>query len=194
MDQPASAGALTLSPRFSAFLRRSFCAERQPLQDALVLLIGDAGLELRSDVRANDRGFGRRVHLPILRAFRHGRATPTGSRRRFDSHHQGRRDPIMSLAALGFWMGRVLLAALFFMGAQSRTRPIKYGVVPELLPEGQLVIGNALVEWVLSAILPERFWRCPHPHRMGGLVSLMMHCRRRFWRLRKPMGCATRIQ
>src|SRR5690606_1399622 len=57
--------------------------------------------------------------------------------------------PIMALAALGFSSGNleVLLAALFFMGAQSAfLGPIKYGVLPELLPADQLVVGNALVE------------------------------------------------
>src|SRR5690606_5658737 len=62
---------------------------------------------------------------------------------------KGAEVPIMALAALGFAGSNLelLLAALFLMGAQSAfLGPIKYGVVPELLPADQLVAGNALVE------------------------------------------------
>jgi 1-acyl-sn-glycerol-3-phosphate acyltransferase len=57
--------------------------------------------------------------------------------------------PIMMLAAYGFAEANVvaLLAALFAMGAQSAfLGPIKYGVLPELVPADELVMGNALVE------------------------------------------------
>ncbi|MBC7173976.1 MAG: MFS transporter, partial [Polyangiaceae bacterium] len=55
----------------------------------------------------------------------------------------------MLLAAYGFVRGDfvVLLGALFAMGAQSAfLGPIKYGVLPELVPADELVMSNALVE------------------------------------------------
>ncbi|MDR1045606.1 MAG: MFS transporter [Candidatus Adiutrix sp.] len=57
--------------------------------------------------------------------------------------------PIMILAALFFYLGEVkpLLALLFLMGAQSTFfGPVKYGLLPEILDEKDLVGGNGLVE------------------------------------------------
>lgn len=56
---------------------------------------------------------------------------------------------IMGAAALGFWMESLpmLVGVLFLMGTQSAFfGPIKYGVLPELLEEKELVGGNALIE------------------------------------------------
>jgi hypothetical protein len=56
---------------------------------------------------------------------------------------------IMTIAALGFATHsvEVLLAALFLMGVHSTFfAPAKYGVLPEVLAESELVGGNALVE------------------------------------------------
>jgi len=57
--------------------------------------------------------------------------------------------PIMGLAAWGFACDSlpVLLAALFLMGAQSSFfGPVKYSILPQLLPATRLTAGNALVE------------------------------------------------
>ena len=57
--------------------------------------------------------------------------------------------PIMALAGLGFALAdiTVLLAALFLMGMQSTFfAPAKYGLLPEVLDDTELVGGNALVE------------------------------------------------
>ena len=56
---------------------------------------------------------------------------------------------IMLLATLGFWMGSVplLLFVLFLLGLQSTIfGPIKYGILPQILKNEELVGGNALVE------------------------------------------------
>ena len=56
---------------------------------------------------------------------------------------------IMALAAFFFINGQVnaLLVVLFLMGAQSTFfGPVKYGLLPEVLPEEDLVAGNGLVE------------------------------------------------
>ena len=56
---------------------------------------------------------------------------------------------VMALAAVGFLTGSLpfLLAVLFLMGFQSTLfGPIKYGILPQLLKEDELVGGNALVE------------------------------------------------
>ncbi len=56
---------------------------------------------------------------------------------------------IMVVAALGFAAGRaeVLLLVLFAMGTQSAFfGPVKYGILPQLLDDEDLVGGNALVE------------------------------------------------
>ena len=56
---------------------------------------------------------------------------------------------IMSLATLGFWLDSVilLLFVLFLLGLQSTIfGPIKYGILPQILGEDELVGGNALVE------------------------------------------------
>ena len=56
---------------------------------------------------------------------------------------------IMGGAALGFWLESLplLLATLFLMGLQSAFfGPIKYGILPQLLKDGELVGGNALIE------------------------------------------------
>ncbi|ERS09475.1 MFS transporter [Alloalcanivorax xenomutans] len=56
---------------------------------------------------------------------------------------------IMSCAALGFYFDAVygLLVLLFFMGLQSTFfGPIKYSIIPQHLPNEELVRGNALVE------------------------------------------------
>jgi len=57
--------------------------------------------------------------------------------------------PIMGLAAWGFARASLplLLAALFLMGAQSSFfGPVKYSILPQLLPAARLTAGNALVE------------------------------------------------
>ncbi|MBM0103309.1 MFS transporter [Steroidobacter sp. S1-65] len=57
--------------------------------------------------------------------------------------------PIMGLAAFGFAIHsiEVLLGALFLMGMQSTFfAPAKYGVLPEVLRDSELVGGNAMVE------------------------------------------------
>lgn len=56
---------------------------------------------------------------------------------------------IMGTAALGFWLNSlpVLLGVLFFMGLQSAVfGPIKYGILPQLLTDEELVGGNAIIE------------------------------------------------
>ncbi|MEE8524570.1 MAG: MFS transporter [Thermoanaerobaculia bacterium] len=56
---------------------------------------------------------------------------------------------IMTVAAIGFAMQSigVLLFALFLMGAQSTFfAPAKYGLLPEVLRDSELVGGNAMVE------------------------------------------------
>ena len=56
---------------------------------------------------------------------------------------------IMVLATLGFWLGHVplLLFVLFLLGFQSTVfGPIKYGILPQVLREEELIGGNALVE------------------------------------------------
>lgn len=56
---------------------------------------------------------------------------------------------IMGVAAVGFTMRsiEVLLAALFLMGTHSTFfAPAKYGLLPQILRDGELVGGNALVQ------------------------------------------------
>jgi acyl-[acyl-carrier-protein]-phospholipid O-acyltransferase/long-chain-fatty-acid--[acyl-carrier-protein] ligase len=56
---------------------------------------------------------------------------------------------LMALAAFGFATGSVaaLLAVLFGLGTQSTFfSPIKYAILPDHLPEPELVRGNALIE------------------------------------------------
>jgi len=56
---------------------------------------------------------------------------------------------IMALGAWGLWQGSVpvLLATLFFLGLHSTVfGPIKYALLPQHLPEAELVAGNALIE------------------------------------------------
>lgn len=56
---------------------------------------------------------------------------------------------VMTLAALFFWLGNfyALLVTLFLMGMQSTFfGPLKYGLLPEVLPEDDLLAGNGLVE------------------------------------------------
>lgn len=56
---------------------------------------------------------------------------------------------VMALAALFFYLENAyaLLAMLFLMGTQSAFfGPLKYGLLPEVLPEDDLVAGNGLVE------------------------------------------------
>jgi acyl-[acyl-carrier-protein]-phospholipid O-acyltransferase/long-chain-fatty-acid--[acyl-carrier-protein] ligase len=56
---------------------------------------------------------------------------------------------IMALAALGFYLADsyFLLAVLFLMGAQSAFfGPVKYSILPDLLPKKELVSGNAYIE------------------------------------------------
>ncbi|MBI1319873.1 MAG: MFS transporter [Candidatus Hydrogenedens sp.] len=56
---------------------------------------------------------------------------------------------IMGAAAVGFWLDSLpmLLAVLFFMGLQSAFfGPVKYGILPQLLGEDELVGGNAIIE------------------------------------------------
>jgi 1-acyl-sn-glycerol-3-phosphate acyltransferase len=64
---------------------------------------------------------------------------------------------IMALAAAGFWLHSLplLLAALFLMGTHSTFfAPAKYGVLPEVLDDRELVGGNALLEMgTFAAIL-----------------------------------------
>ncbi len=56
---------------------------------------------------------------------------------------------IMLLATIGFYFGSIptLLGVLFLLGLQSTIfGPIKYGILPQVLEEHELVGGNALVE------------------------------------------------
>ncbi len=56
---------------------------------------------------------------------------------------------IMAVAAAGFWLHSLtwLLAALFLLGLQSTLfGPVKYAILPQHLPEDELVGGNALIE------------------------------------------------
>ncbi len=56
---------------------------------------------------------------------------------------------IMALAAVGFVTGQneLLVLVLFLMGTQSAFfGPVKYGILPQLLEDDELVGGNALVE------------------------------------------------
>lgn len=56
---------------------------------------------------------------------------------------------IMSLAALAFYLDSVvaLIALLFLMGVQSSLfGPVKYGILPQLVDEQELLGGNGLVE------------------------------------------------
>jgi MFS family permease len=55
---------------------------------------------------------------------------------------------IMLVAGVGFWLANVplLLAALALMGVHSAVfGPVKFGVLPELLPTHELAAGNALI-------------------------------------------------
>lgn len=55
---------------------------------------------------------------------------------------------IMLLAGIGFWLASVplLLVALTLMGMHSAVfGPVKFGVLPELLPTHELAAGNALI-------------------------------------------------
>ncbi|EIJ43555.1 Major Facilitator Superfamily transporter [Beggiatoa alba B18LD] len=55
---------------------------------------------------------------------------------------------VMGLALFGFFFNSILflIILLFLMGAQSALfGPIKYGVVPQLLREGELIGGNGLI-------------------------------------------------
>lgn len=57
--------------------------------------------------------------------------------------------PVMALAGIGFALHdiTILLAALFLMGMQSTFfAPAKYGILPEVLHDTELVGGNALLE------------------------------------------------
>lgn len=57
--------------------------------------------------------------------------------------------PCMIFGALSFVMGSeyMMLAALFLLGVQATFfGPLKYGVLPEILPENELLGGNGLVE------------------------------------------------
>jgi 1-acyl-sn-glycerol-3-phosphate acyltransferase len=56
---------------------------------------------------------------------------------------------IMSLAAIALWFDSilVLIALLFLMGMQSSLfGPVKYGILPQLLSDDELLGGNGLVE------------------------------------------------
>ena len=56
---------------------------------------------------------------------------------------------IMLVATLGFWTGNLwmLFTVLFLLGLQSTIfGPIKFGILPQVLKEQELVGGNALVE------------------------------------------------
>jgi 1-acyl-sn-glycerol-3-phosphate acyltransferase len=56
---------------------------------------------------------------------------------------------IMALAAVAMWLDSIvmLIALLFLMGAQSSLfGPVKYGILPQLLDEDELLGGNGLVE------------------------------------------------
>ena len=56
---------------------------------------------------------------------------------------------IMAVAALGFALQHmgILLAALFMMGMHSTFfAPVKYGLLPQVLHDTELVGGNALIQ------------------------------------------------
>lgn len=55
---------------------------------------------------------------------------------------------IMAIAGLGFYLDSyaLLMVVLFFMGAQSAFfGPLKYGIIPNLLKEDEIVTGNAYI-------------------------------------------------
>ncbi len=55
---------------------------------------------------------------------------------------------VMSLGVIGFLSGKIyfLLFVLFLMGFQSAIfGPVKYSIVPQILPESELIAGNALI-------------------------------------------------
>lgn len=144
---------MLLAPRFSAFFAAVFFSAFNDnfFKNAVVLLIGATGasafgLSPEEMITACTAVF-------ILPFF--GLSATAGQ---IADHYEKTRliriikaaeIPIMMLAAYGFAEGDiiVLLAALFAMGAQSAfLGPIKYGVLPELVSTGDLVVGNALVE------------------------------------------------
>ncbi len=56
---------------------------------------------------------------------------------------------IMMMAAFAFWLDSIiaLIALLFMMGVQSSLfGPVKYGILPQILDEDELLGGNGLVE------------------------------------------------
>lgn len=56
---------------------------------------------------------------------------------------------VMMMVALGFWMMQLwlLLGALFLLGIQAAFfGPVKYSIIPQLLPQSSLLAGNACVE------------------------------------------------
>jgi 1-acyl-sn-glycerol-3-phosphate acyltransferase len=153
MDRPASVGRVLFAPRFSAFFTALFFSALNDnlLKSALVLLIAAThassfGLTPEQMIAASGGVF----ILPFFVLS----ATAGQIADRYEKTFlirliKGAEIPIMGLAALGFASANldVLLTSLFFMGAQSAfLGPIKYGVVPELVPADQLVMGNALVE------------------------------------------------
>jgi 1-acyl-sn-glycerol-3-phosphate acyltransferase len=153
VDHPASARSVLLAPRFSAFFTAVFFSAFNDnfFKNAIVLLIGATraeafGLSPEEMITACTAVF----ILPffVLSATA-GQIADRYEKTQLIRFIKGAEVPIMALAAYGFAAAHVeaLFAALFLMGIHSAfLGPVKYGVLPELLPAGELVMGNALVE------------------------------------------------
>ncbi len=153
MNRPASAREVLFAPRFSAFFTAVFFSAFNDnfFKNAVVLLIGATsatafGLSPAEMITACTAVF----ILPFfLLSATAGQIADRYEKTKLVRIIKAVEVPIMALAAYGFAGGdvRLLLAALFAMGIHSAfLGPIKYGVLPELVPADELVMGNALVE------------------------------------------------
>jgi 1-acyl-sn-glycerol-3-phosphate acyltransferase len=153
VDHPASARSVLFAPRFSAFFAAVFFSAFNDnfFKNAIVLLIGATrasafGLSPEEMITACTAVF----ILPFfLLSATAGQIADRFEKTRLIRIIKGAEIPIMAVAAYGFATAHVeaLFVALFAMGIHSAfLGPIKYGVLPELLPAGELVMGNALVE------------------------------------------------
>jgi 1-acyl-sn-glycerol-3-phosphate acyltransferase len=153
VDQLASPRKVLFAPRFSAFFSALFLSAFNDnfFKNAIVLLIGATraeafGLSPEEMITACTGVF----ILPFfLLSATAGQIADRYEKTRLIRFIKAAEIPIMALAAYGFAAGHIeaLFVALFAMGVHSAfLGPIKYGVLPELLPAGELVVGNALVE------------------------------------------------
>jgi 1-acyl-sn-glycerol-3-phosphate acyltransferase len=153
VDRPTSAFAVLRAPRFSAFFGALFFSafNDNVFKNALVLLISATrasafGLSPEEMITACTAVF----ILPFfLLSATAGQIADRYEKTRLIRIIKAAEVPIMGVAAWGFVSAdfTVLFVALFAMGAQSAfLGPIKYGVLPELVPAPQLVMSNALVE------------------------------------------------